>query len=400
MEHKKFWEKFNGDAMRYELENKVKLARISDWNTTIQDISLPLGMYGESFGRSLGSLTRYPETETTTALCEELLAAIRGQAIGLEAMHLYGSATQAINMLFFALKSKPEKYKGNKFIFLSPGYYSVQVSAKAHGFEQETVCRLSKDGFKIDLGKIIGLLKSGTFCAVVITEPVYSAGVRQSGDDLRLLVEYCDEENLLLIIDGSFSGLVWNGAAHWQDKELLSLLKYSHVILVDSISKKLFFHNTKIGVLYGPKWLIDSAREGADDITGNITAFQQELARSIFCGNYEKDLAKICDDNITKFKARFSELEQICIHDGARNYTPRRPDSGYHAMVFRSDFTLGRVDVYEWNRRLNEKGVFTIPGHDFGYGSDDFFCFRVSLSVTHEKERLETALLEDIPLKH
>ena len=395
------WERYTFDkqdaeAAAYERKHQVTLGRLSDWNTTSHDISVPLGMYAEAFGRSLNALTRYPETSRTKALCDELGTGFHKRGVKLGGLYLYGSATQAINMLFFALA---KRYAGDRFIFLYPGYFSVKPSAEALGLTQETLFRSVSNHFAVPLDDIEIIRQkyegktTGRVRAVMVTEPVYSAGVCQPSDQLRSLVKYCRERELLLIIDGSFSGLVWNTEPHWQDKNLLSLLKFDNVVLVDSLSKKLFFHNTKIGVLYGPIWLIELAREGADWLTGNITGHQQELARSIFTGEYDAALAEICRANIERFETRYQELERLA--QGTR-YRLLRPDSGYHVMAFRDEGTIGGVDAMQWSRKLFAKGVYAIPGHDFGYRDDDSFCFRVSLAINHDEKHLRAALEQPV----
>lgn len=384
------FDKIASEAKLYECNWPAPLARLSDWNTRLCDVSTPLKMYAEAFARTLETLTTYPDAEQTKELCEQIKLTLQDRSITIQDLYLYGSATQAINMLFFALS---KHYPGARFIFLNPGYFSVKTSAEAFGLTQETIYRLSKDRFDIPLDKVESVRKKyendsfGKVCAVMITEPTYSSGVRQSTQSLRNIASYCSNHGLLLIIDGAFSGLVWGHEPQWLDADLLSLLKDEHVVLVDSIAKNLFFLNTKIGVLYGPQWLISIATKGAGQLAGNITALQQQLALSAFSQSYLADVRRACQDNIERFEKRFRHIEQLTANTP---YTLRRPESGYHTMAVRTDCTIGNADVVSWSRNLITKGIYALPGHAFGYSAEDNFCFRISLAKQHDDLNLKT----------
>ncbi|WP_316215054.1 pyridoxal phosphate-dependent aminotransferase [Bradyrhizobium sp. SZCCHNR2035] len=390
------FDKIASEANFHERNRPASLARLSDWNTRLCDVSTPLKMYAEAFARTLETLTTYPDAEQTKELCEQIKLALHNRSIAIQDLYLYGSATQAINMLFFALS---KHYPRARFIFLNPGYFSVKTSAEAFGLTQETLYRLSKDRFSIPLDRVESVRNKyandpfGKVCAVMITEPTYSSGVRQSTESLRNIASYCSEHGLLLIIDGAFSGLIWGHEPQWLDADLLSLLTDEHVVLVDSIAKNLFFLNTKIGVLYGPPWLIDIATKGAGQLAGNITALQQQLALSVFSQSYLEDVRRVCQDNIERFKKRFGHLEQLAADTP---YRLLRPESGYHTMAVRTDCTIGNADVVTWSRNLISKGIYPLPGHAFGYSADDNFCFRISLAKQHDDLHFKTVFQQPI----
>jgi aspartate/methionine/tyrosine aminotransferase len=382
--------KIASEVKLYERNRGIPLARVSDWNSSPKDVSVPFPMYMEAFEKSLATITKYPDVDQTKNICEQIRLTLLSKAITTEKLHIFGSATQAINMLFFALSVKNP---GARVIILNPSYFSIKNSAETFGLMTETIYRSSSNGFQFPTAEIEAVrLKYGAdikqkVCAIAITEPIYSSGVKQHSASLQAFAKYCGDNDLLLIIDGAFSGLSWEGDYTWQDLDLLSLLKHKHVALVDSISKSLFILNTKVGILYGPQWLVEIAESGISWISGNITALQQQLVASVFSRSCEPDITRSCRQNIEHFKNRFAHLERLAVDSP---YRLLRPDSGYHTMAVRADCTIGSVDVMGWSRHLIEKGVYALPGHAFGYSNEDRFCFRISLARRHDDLKIRS----------
>jgi aspartate/methionine/tyrosine aminotransferase len=413
------FERIEQEARDYEDVTRKRLVRLSDWNTSLNEVSAPLELYVESLGRSLSTLTNYPETIVTQDICARINLELHKQGIAIDDLHLFGSATQAINMLFFALnqlvKKAEEKgdahfsvrrspehddlilVRGRRVIFVQPGYFSVKDSAAATNFDVIDLYRTAPN-FEIDFQEIDLIVSrylssDNRVMGIIITEPIYSAGVSTHTQQLRRLVEYARANNLLLIVDGAFSGLHWRTNPSWQDGALLRLLS-DGIVLVDSISKKLFFLNTKIGVLYGPSGIVESARDGADWLSGNITGLQQQLAKAVYGPEHREYLSVLSRTNIALFSERFEELERLAKES---QYMPIRPDSGYHALLILKDGTPQRnVDPFLWSQRLFKKGVFPISTHDFGYPDDGVFGFRIALSRVFENRHIEAALNQSI----
>lgn len=382
--------KIASEVKLYERNRGIPLARVSDWDSNPNDVSVPFQIYMEAFEKSLDTLTKYPDIDQTKDICETIKLTLLGKSIAPEKLHIFGSATQAINMLFFALSVKNP---GARVIILNPSYFSIKNSAETFGLMTGTIYRSSSNGFQFPTAEIETVRKryeadiKQKVRAVVITEPIYSSGVKQHSASLQALAKYCGDNDLLLIIDGAFSGLSWRGEYTWQDLDLLSLLKHKHVVLVDSISKSLFILNTKVGILYGPQWLVAIAETGISWISGNITALQQQLVAAVFSQSYEPEITRSCRENIEHFKSRFAHLERLAVDSP---YKLLRPDSGYYALAVRADCTIGNVDAMSWSRYLIEKGVYALPGHAFGYSNEDRFCFRISLAKLHDDLKIKS----------
>ncbi|MHB1621222.1 MAG: hypothetical protein ACYCTY_14810 [Sulfuricella sp.] len=112
------------ERLLHAREKNTPVTKLSDWNSSIEEVKVPFDIYVEAFGRSLKTLTKYPETSVTVEICEELVRNLNSNALKASAMHLYGSGTQAINMLFFAAAARSP----------SPSLRRARVHERHHAF--------------------------------------------------------------------------------------------------------------------------------------------------------------------------------------------------------------------------------------------------------------------------
>jgi aspartate/methionine/tyrosine aminotransferase len=371
-----------------EQDRNGHVQKLSDWNTTSKDVAVPDETVRLAFETSLRSQGKESGTSDVADVCQEIAKSFSVEENLQFEMHLFGSGTQAISMLFYALrelvKTRRRSSKKPTVVFLSPTYFSAIQAAETYGFEVSEVYRSSLNSFGFALeeleARIRDLHSNGLeVYALFVTEPIYSAGVRTPIKELRSLAEFCQFNGIRFFVDGSTSGLIWNDGHNWMDKELVSLTKLGANV-VDSLSKKLFFANTKIGVIYGQKEVVELARLGSDLLAGNVTAMQMELARLVFSKtkSVELEISRCITANLKRFKTRYKVLSD------ALNATPYRlitPESGYHVVVLSNTLRTNHdVDAMQWSRALLCKGAFALPTLDFRYAPLDPFGFRVTLT--------------------
>ncbi|MDE0175659.1 MAG: aminotransferase class I/II-fold pyridoxal phosphate-dependent enzyme [Defluviicoccus sp.] len=235
---------------------------------------------------------------------------------------------------------------GDRVALAEPGYPAYRNILTALGIE--AVC--IETGPETRFQPTPGLLEEhGRLDGLIVASPANPTGTMLDRDALGGLVDYCERQEIRLVSDEIYHGIVYRGAAD-------SALRFTdRAVIVNSFSKYFSMTGWRIGWLVVPPDLDRSIECLAQNLFISPPTLAQHAALAAF------DCAEELDGNV----ARYAENREILLEGLPRvGLTRFAPADG--AFYLYADVGAFGMDSRELsNRLLAEAGVAVAPGLDF-----------------------------------
>jgi aspartate aminotransferase len=161
-------------------------------------------------------------------------------------------ASEAL-IFVFMLCADPE----DEILVFDPTYANYIGFAAISGVKLQPVPCDLENGFALpDRAQIVARIKSKTR-AILLSNPNNPTGTVYSSEDLKLLLDLCDEFNLFLIVDEAYREFVYDGLKPLSVFHLAS--NNPRVIVIDSLSKRFSLCGARIGALITVNELVMTA---------------------------------------------------------------------------------------------------------------------------------------------
>ena len=223
-------------------------------------------------------------------------------------------------------------------------------------------------------------LEPHTMQALHISSPSNPTGTIYSRENLKALIDYCQQQDIAFISDELYHGLVY-------DKQVATALEFSdEVIVINGFSKYFCMPGIRLGWMIVPEALVRPAEIIAQNLYISAPTLSQYAALEAF--DYAH-LAKTRED----FRARRDYL-----YEALSPYfkIDAKPDGAFYLWCDVSDYTDDAVAFSE--ELLREIHIAVTPGIDFGTnGTNHYLRFSYTRSIAHMKEgvaRLDSYLAE------
>lgn len=147
---------------------------------------------------------------------------------------------------------------------LTPSYVLFANSVKMFGAEMVPVPCKRKEKFQVDPAELENMIldlksKNRVIKALFIINPTNIDGACYTSDQVKTIGQIARKHNLMIIEDRVYDQLQFDQAEDAQffgsDPSIRDL-----VVTVDSVSKRYGATQWRVGWLYGPEWLIETAR--------------------------------------------------------------------------------------------------------------------------------------------
>jgi len=208
--------------------------------------------------------------------------------------------------------------------------------------------------------------------ALQISSPANPTGNIYSSENLKELIEYCDEKNIAFISDELYHGLDFEGGA-------TSALEYSeNAYVINGFSKFYCMPGNRLGWIIVPKNKLKEAEMVAQNFFISAPTLSQYGALKAFDYPY---LAQIKEEFKKRRDYLYDELSQIFEVDAA-------PQGAFYLWVNVSKYTN---DSFEFaSELLQELHVATTPGVDFGVNkTEQYLRFAYTRDIDHMREGIE-----------
>jgi len=215
-------------------------------------------------------------------------------------------------------------------------------------------------------------LKDKTLDALQISSPCNPTGNIYKKDNLRQLVQYCDENNISFISDELYHGLTY-------EKNANTALEFSDkVFVINGFSKYYCMPGLRLGWIIVPKELSRQAEIIAQNIFISAPTLSQHAALEAFDEEYLQEVKSI-------FKERrdflYKELSEIFEIDA-------KPDGAFYLWANVSKYT---DDSFSFAKELLESiHIATTPGIDFGANkTNQYLRFAYTRDIEHMSEGVQ-----------
>lgn len=212
-------------------------------------------------------------------------------------------------------------------------------------------------------------IKKKDINALQISSPANPTGNIYIKDNLKDLVEYCDQKGINFISDELYHGLTYEDEAH-------SALEFGeNVFVINGFSKYYCMPGLRLGWLIVPKNQVRNAEIIAQNLFISAPTLSQYAALEAFDEEYLKNTRD-------QFKRRrdylYNELKDIFHIDA-------KPEGAFYLWA---DISRYSNDSYEFCKKmLNDIHVATTPGIDFGDNQTNrYIRFAYTRDIEHMRE--------------
>ena len=214
--------------------------------------------------------------------------------------------------------------------------------------------------------------------ALIITDPIYSAGIEISPLVYKNLAALCNRLGIWLICDHSLGGLHWHRSLSLIDFEKVeALLRTPKSIYLDSLTKRLFLNGVKHAVIVAPSSLIAMIHDLASRISGGFCTSQLSVLQALFSPENEADILSYMDRIRKKIRSQYRLVETALL---GTNYAMYHSNTGHFSMVCHSHLRLCDVDSRNTVELfLNDHDIYVLPSEHFYYSKTSRFGFRINL---------------------
>lgn len=194
--------------------------------------------------------------------------------------------------------------------------------------------------------------------AIILNSPNNPTGVLYSEEFIAEIVQFCEKEDIYLIMDDLYQRLVFDGKrAPNVYKYVKELNENSKILVVNGVSKQYAMTGFRIGWAVGNKKLI----KVMSNIQGHQTAGPAVLLQKAAIGAINGVQSGVQSLRFTLENNRNVMLDQLAAFDGVR---ATKPDGTFYVFV---DFRHYFKDSTKLSKFLLDKvRVLTMPGIEFG----------------------------------
>jgi len=304
-------------------------------------------------------LAEYPDPDSTL-LCEKIFEHLN---ISMSQILVTNGSTELIHLLPRLLAHRKEA------LILNPCFSEYERVFQLNKIRAHSLNYNAEDNFQIDSGKVVSFLrKYPEITMLVLGHPNNPTGYVWSEHSLEKLVQYCNSQKIILVIDETFIEFC---------DESISALKWSHdnehVVVVRSMTKVFGLAGVRLG--YGVMHPSVRARLKKYQISWSVNAIAQEMGIAVLEDtNYLQDTRRIVRGQRQFLYSELSGLSNIRVFPSKANFLLFRfienPDETAHHIY---------MDLVKDGILIRNCGNFS--GLDKSY-------FRVAVRTKRENEIL------------
>lgn len=229
-------------------------------------------------------------------------------------------------------------------------YFDICAAAGLNAVAFET--HFASD-FALDIGRLENEAKACGAQAMVIANPCNPTGRIIPQHELVALADLCEREGMLLILDQSFSHVIFDSQA-WAESVVPSL---DRIVLIDSFSKNFMLQGARVGAAMVPKWLLEPFVTVHQTVVSAAPTPSQMLA--LHAASTQQSMPSL---------ERQREMARAFIHEKAWRVHEQ-------AGTFYFFPEVPEIDLFRAQARA--RNVYILTGEAFGtrFGRHFRFCF-------------------------
>ena len=265
---------------------------------------------------------------------------------------------------------------GDEVLMSDPGYTPYSSVTRIANAVPVLIPLREKDNFNFDVRALEAAITPKTRM-LVLASPGNPTGTTMDRDRLLRIAELCRRHDLLVISDEAYEQIVYDSGRHISFASLPEMQE--RTITVQSFSKTFSMCGWRVGYIAGPAELLRILVRFHMNVVMSATSFAQEGALAALTGPTEP-----LQNMLEQFNAR-----RLVMYEGlqALGIPCQRPQAAFY--LFPNVSSLGLTGREFADRLLDEYGVATVPGAEFGANGGDFIRISYATSLESCKEGLD-----------
>lgn len=361
-----------------------KLYFLSDWDCEVEDHEDFNRLLKEAHEKSLSNSFKYSfayEQFDLKAQILELCSNSYTLSIQESSLTITPSATQAIYLSFQALK----RLNVNRYLVLTPAYFSTLESLRHNNSFIYYYHLSDASNFSIDYDKLEDLIKEQNIECLVVTDPVFSAGLELSETDYSRLTSIVIKHDIYVFVDYCLGGLRWdmNKLFVLNHLKLQELIKTDKFVFIDSLSKRLQLNGIKFSLVFASSEIIDGIDTISESIYGGLNGLQAEVIRQLYKPGNSQTVITMHEKQLDKIKANYRLIKAMVTDEP---FLIADSNSGFFTIIESTDKTFRELDTKKITLRLlKEEHIIMIPNNRFSYYADNKFGWRINLAKNQDE---------------
>ena len=240
---------------------------------------------------------------------------------------------------------------GARIAMASPGYPAYRNILKAFGLQAVEIEVGPDTRWALSAEEVERAHREAPLAGVLVASPANPTGTMTAPEELRRLVEICDELGLRFVSDEIYHGLVYAGRGE-------TALRFGdHAIIVNSFSKYYCMTGWRVGWLVLPEELVRPFERLSQSLYISVPELSQRAAIAAFDSTAELEAVKA-----GYARNRALLLERL----PALGFDELLPvDGAFYVYASVARFTNDALDFA--SRMLREAGIAATPGPDFDH---------------------------------
>lgn len=220
---------------------------------------------------------------------------------------------------------------------------------------------------------------------IIINDPLLGSGIRITSDVYINLVNMCKAYDILLFIDFMYGGMDWNFKnLNVVDDFLLNLFNiHSEIIILESLTKRLFINGIKSCLVYSSKDIISLFENISVYTIGSLVYSQITLFKQLYDRKNRSVVLNSIKENITFAMSNFELIKTLLVDT---NCIISDCESGYFCLLgipYNKIDYKNNMDIA--NNLMDNINILTIPHDRYLFKSHSHYYFRINLSIEQSK---------------
>jgi aspartate/methionine/tyrosine aminotransferase len=291
------------------------------------------------------------------------------------------NGTSSAYLLFNILSKK----RNLRVLLITPIYYTyikVLNDLKVDVYYMEI---LKEGKININFKELRKNIVNHEINLIIINDPLLGSGIKITSDIYIDLVNICKKYNILLFVDFMYGGMDWNSKNFDVINDfLLNLFDiYSEIIIIESITKRLFINGIKNCLVYSSNDIINLFENISVYTIGSLVYSQITLFKQLYDRKNRSIVLNAIKKNITFAMSNFELIKTLLIDT---NCIISACESGYFCLIgipYNKIVYKDNMDIA--NNLMDNINILTIPHDRYLFKSHSHYYFRVNLSIEQSK---------------
>jgi aspartate/methionine/tyrosine aminotransferase len=354
---------------------------ISDWNKTEESLELPDNLFHPLKDNIMKNCNKYyfsDEFEEIKQKFKNTIFDVFNENVKIENFCVLNNGTTGLFLSFLVLK----EMKCKNILVINPSYFTLIYVFENLDFNYSflNIELIDSNLNHIDFNFLDNYINQNNIEVIVVTDPIFGMGISISNTLYENLINICSKNKTWLVIDYLYGGMEWNINNNIINRFFIKInKKHDKIILIESISKRLFLNGIKICLVYANNEIIKKIEKLSVSFSGSMTCVQTDT----FCELYSfKNIYGINDlihNFIVGIKQSYEQIQSII---NGTDFFLSESNSGYFTLIGIPFHVLENFKCFEAAKLICSKtNVITIPHERYGLYSEYFYTFRVNLAL-------------------